>query len=407
MENANFIEIRKNLIQDIIRLAREKYVYPEAGEKIAAYIQARFESGEYDEVTQGSDLAFSLTNDLRHISNDLHWNVLYRPQGFEYQVDPEKETDPERIAYYVETLRKTNFGFERLERLKGNIGYIDLRRFDPSEYAGETAVTAFNFIANCDALIIDLRKNIGGYPSMVQLITSYLYDPVPRHINTFYYRPTDDIQQFWTFPHVPGKRRPDIPVYVLISSVTGSAAEEFTYNLRQMKRATLVGETTLGMAHPVTREVVQGIFDVNLPYGRPINPITGTNWEGTGVEPHINVPAEEALKTAHLQALEQLVSHCQNDDERKNLTWIAEIIESDYSPVQMDDSDLSRYAGEYGKRRFYVENGSLYYGHSDFPESWKLSPMTQTRFRLDEDLKFEFLMDQTGKSSAVKIFYAD
>ena len=406
MSGSDFPEIRTATIQQIVQLAREKYVYPEIGEKIAAQIQAKLENGEYDGVTQESDLAFQLTADLRSISNDHHWSVAYDPQGAAGQVDPENEADPERMARYLEMARKTNYGFERVERLKGNVGYIDLRWFCPSEYGGETAVAAMNFVANCDALIVDLRQNNGGYPSMVQLITSYLYGPEPRQINTFYYRPTNNTQQFWTFPHVPGKRRPDIPVYLLTSSSTGSCAEEFAYDLKHMHRATLIGETTAGAAHPVTKEIVCGVFDVRLPYGRPINPITGSDWEGTGVEPHIAVPAEDALRTAHLKAIEHLAAKCQDEDERNDLGWIAEIIDSGYSLVVLDEADLSRCAGEYSKRRFFIEDGGLFYGHRDFPESWRLVPMTRTRFRLDEDMKFEFVLDE-GQASAVKISYRD
>jgi hypothetical protein len=407
MTDNNFIQKRNSVIQDIIRLVREKYVYPETGEKIAVQIQTRLEDGAYDDIAQESDLAFRLTTDLQLISNDHHLSVVFDPKGAAAHVDPESETDPERMRRYLEMARKANYGFDRLEHLKGNIGYIDLRRLDPSEYAGETAVAAMNFVANCDALIIDLRQNHGGYPSMVQLITSYLSDPEPRLINTFYYRPTDDTQQFWTFPHIPGKRRPDIPVYVLISGATSSAAEELAYDLKCMERATLIGETTAGAAHPVTKEIVQGVFDVRLPYGRPINPITRSNWEGTGVEPHILVLAEEALKTAHLHAMEQLSAKCQNEDERNYLVWMTEIIASDYSPVVLDEADLFHYVGEFDNRRFLVEKGRLFYGHKDFPESWKLVPMTKTCFRLDEDIKFEFVVEQAGNASAVKIYYGD
>jgi len=407
MTNTDFTQKRNAVIQDIIRLTREKYVFPEAGEKIASQMQNKLDAGDYDDVTQESDLAFRLTTDLLAISNDHHWHVVYDPQGVATMVDPESEENTERLKRYLEMARKSNYGFERVEHLKGNIGYIDLRSFIPSEYGGETAAAAMNFVANCEALIIDLRKNHGGYPSMVQLITSYLVDPAPRHINTFYYRPTDDTQQFWTFPHVPGKRRPDMPVYVLTSSNTGSAAEEFSYNIKAMERGMLVGETTAGAAHPVTKEIVQGEFAVRLPYGRPINPITKSNWEATGVEPHIMVPAEEALKTAHLHALEQLVAKCQDEDELNSLNWMMEMIASDYAPVVLDEGDLARYAGEYGKRRFLIEKGGLSYGHTDFPDVWRLVPMSKTRFRLDEDMKFEFVLEQAGNASAVKIFYAD
>jgi len=402
-----FPELRKNVIEDIIQLTLEKYVFPETGDRIARYIQNNLDSGVYDDITEGNELAVRLTMDLRSISKDSHWSVVYDPDRVPNQVDPEMEDDQERLANYLEMARKTNFGFEEVKRLKGNIGYIDLRRFDPSEYGGETGVAAMNFVANCDALIFDLRHNHGGYPSMVQLITSYLFEPAPVHINTFYYRPTGEPQQFWTFPHVPGKRRPDIPVYVLISGATGSGAEEFAYNLKSMNRATLVGEVTAGAAHPVTKEVVQGHFDVRLPYGRPINPVTLGNWEGVGVEPHIAVPAVEALKTAHLHALDGLINNCVVESEQFTLDWMKEIIEADYAALSLDDEQLSRCAGEYGKRQFTIEDGELIYEIENLNVRLRLTPISETRFRLDEDVKFEFILDKTSTASAVQISYLD
>jgi len=402
-----FAETRTAVIQDIIRLARDKYVYPEVGEQIAAGLQDRLTDGIYDDVTREVDLAFRLTADLRSIASDRHWSVTYDPHGTPEGVDPEDEPDQDRLARYLELARQTNYGFERVERLKGNVGYIDLRRFVPSEHAGETAVAAMNFVAHCDALIFDIRQNHGGYPSMVQLITSYLVDPEPQQINSFYYRPTGETQQFWTFPHVPGQRRPDIPVYVLTSSATGSAAEEFAYNLKHMERATLVGETTVGAAHPVTKEVVQGCFDVRLPYGRPINPLTGTNWERTGVAPHIAVPAEEALQTAHFHALEQLAAACADETARERLAWEVDIVAGDYAPVTLAEADLVRCAGTYGLRRFTVAEGALCYGHQKFPDTYPLLPMSATRFRLDEDMKFAFVLDEAGQATAVKVTYRD
>ena len=194
---------------------------------------------------------------------------------------------------------------------------------------------------------------------------------------------------------------------MLTSRVTGSGAEEFAYNLKHMGRATLIGETTVGAAHPVTKEVVQGDFIVRLPYGRPINPITGSNWEATGVKPHIAVPAEDALKTAHLHAVEHLATKSQDESETDDLAWIAEIVESDYSPVVLDETSLSQCTGQFGKRRFSIEHGELVYGHQDLPASWKLTPTARTHFRLGEDMKFEFVLDEDGKASSVKINYRD
>jgi hypothetical protein len=407
MSDNTFSEIRHALINDIVKLTREKYVFPETAEEIANHIQDKFEHGDYDEITDPNELALQLTSDLREFSKDQHWSVMYHPQQATSYIDPENEDDEKQLARWLERSRRINFGFEKVERLKGNIGYIDLRQFAPSEHAGETAVAALNFVANCDALIFDLRQNHGGYPSMVQLIVSYLINPEPRHINTFYYRPTDNYQQFWTFPHVPGKRMPDIPVYVLTSNATGSGAEEFVYDLKNMERATIIGETTIGAAHPVTLETLQEHFQVRLPYGRPINPITNENWEVTGVDPHIVVPQEEALKTAHLHALDQLIEKSRDDQHKRALEWEIEIVRSVYNPITLDEATLTRYAGQYGKRSFAVENGTLTYKHQDIPAAWRLVPMTETRFRLDEDMKFEIVLDDQGMASAIIVAYRD
>jgi hypothetical protein len=407
MQDTNFAKNRTAIIKDIIQLTRSKYVYPEMGEKIASEIEAKLDAGSYNNVGDENELSIRLTSDLQTISNDHHWSITYDPKGVASQVDPEHEEDEERLMQYIEMARKTNFGFKKVEVFRGNIGYIDLRHFYPSEHGGETAVSVMNSVANCDALIIDLRQNNGGYPSMVQLIISYLINPEPQHINTFYYRPTDTIQQFWTFPYVPGKRRADIPVYVLTSHDTGSAAEEFAYDLKAMGRATLIGETTFGAAHPVTKEVVQKDFVVRLPYGRPINPITGSNWDGTGVEPDLICPAEEALKIAHLEALKEYTAKCQDENEMHDLAWMAEIIESDYTPIVIAEIDLGRCVGEFGQRRFLIGSRGLIYQNQALQLSWDLISMNKTRFRLDEDMIFEFTLDQGGKASAVKIEYRD
>lgn len=400
-------EVRQAVLQDLMKLTREKYVYPDVGMRIANQIQAKLEDGEYNSMDDAHEFASVLTSDLREISDDRHWSIVYDPEETVVTIDPEKQEDKAQVSFWLELNRRNNFGFEKVERLKGNIGYIDIRQFAPSEFAAETAIAAMSFVSNCDALIFDVRKAHGGYPSMVQLIISYLVDPEPKHINTFYYRPTDETQQFWTFPHVPGQRLVDTPIYVLTSNATGSGAEEFVYNLKHMERATIIGETTLGAAHPVTLEIIQEQFKVRLPYGRPINPITKGNWEGKGVDPHILVSAEDALKTAHIHAIKGLVGKCEDDLQKAELGWQLEMVRSEYTPIVLEEAVLAGYAGEYGNRTFSVEDGTLTYMHQDHPVAWKLIPVTEISFRLDEDLKFEFLMGEEGQPSAVVITYAD
>jgi C-terminal processing protease CtpA/Prc len=132
---------------------------------------------------------------------------------------------------------------------------------------------------------------------MVAHVTSFLFSK-KTHLNNLWTRRTNETREFWT-RDVPGNRLgDDKPVFVLTSKRTFSGAEEFSYNLKNLKRATIVGETTGGGAHPVSGHKIDEHFTIGVPFARAINPISKTNWEGTGVAPDVKVPASEALATA-------------------------------------------------------------------------------------------------------------
>ena len=165
-----------------------------------------------------------------------------------------------------------------------------------------------NFLANANALILDLRKCTGGYPGMIALISSYLFGEEPLHLSSIYWRDEDLTQQYWTLPYVPGKRFGNIPVYVLISKVTFSGGEEFANILKTRQRATLLGDQTDGGAHPGTTYYLHPHFEVFIPIGRTINPVSGTDWEGSGVMPDISIPQEQAFKAAYYMALKSIIA---------------------------------------------------------------------------------------------------
>lgn len=300
---------RFEVATNIIRLLRENYIFPETAQEMVDQLDQNINDNTYDSITDTQKFAHRLTEDLQAISKDKHLKVSFNPKVVqEFRAYLEKD-DGKVSEERLREMQFGNFGFKEVKILLGNIGYIDLRQFCDTKVAGETAVAAMNFVGHCDALIFDLRNNGGGSPSMIQLLTSYLYDDrKPVHLNTFYWRPEDELQQFWTLPYVPGKRLPNADVFVLTARCTFSAAEEFTYNLQNLKRATIVGETTGGGAHPGGTEIANDRFLVWVPKGRAINPITKINWEGTGVEPDIKVAKEKALETAHVKALENLIS---------------------------------------------------------------------------------------------------
>jgi len=298
---------KKRTIYSISTHLKDNYIFPKVADEMSQLILTNFKKNVYQSITNPNKFANRLTKDLRFISKDLHLRVIYAPEEIAKRNEAISKEKREALhKEQIERMKQDNFGFKEVKILNGNIGYLDLRGFLPTEYGGETAVAAMNFFSDADALIIDLRENGGGSPQMIQLITSYLFDKEPVHLNSFYNRPNDEYTETWTLPHVKGKRMPNMDVYVLTSKRTFSAAEEFAYNLKNLKRATLVGETTGGGAHPGGPMKVTNKYMVWTPQGRAINPITNTNWEGTGVRPHIEVSSEQALVTAKTKALEKL-----------------------------------------------------------------------------------------------------
>ncbi|HSB10998.1 MAG TPA: S41 family peptidase [Blastocatellia bacterium] len=310
--------IRSEVIEGALKKLNDFYVFPETAKKMEQAIRDRVLRKEYDQITSARTLATTLQSHLQEVSHDKHLRVMFSAEPLPPEREGDRQPSPEEQARQIEFLRTINFGFEKVERLPGNVGYLDLRGFLPAQFGADTVVAAMNLLANTDALIIDVRRNGGGDPAMVALISSYLFDGEPVHLNDLYFRPNDSTRQWWTLPYVPGKRYGGKKeVYVLTSNRTFSAAEEFTYNLKSLKRATIVGETTGGGAHPGGPRRINDHFGIWVPSGRAINPITKTNWEGTGVKPDIDVPADQALKVAHIAAMKKVLEKV-TEPERKD-----------------------------------------------------------------------------------------
>jgi C-terminal processing protease CtpA/Prc len=201
----------------------------------------------------------------------------------------------------------SNCGFESAEHYRPKIGYLKLKAFAEEENCAPTAIAAMSFLADSDALIIDLRNNGGGAPRMAAVISSYLFDE-HTHLDDIYDQTQNTTGQLWTLPYVPGKKFTGKPVFALTSASTFSVGEEFSYDLKSLKRATLIGETTGGGAQTVSRHRIDDHFFIRVPLGRFNNPITRTDWEGTGVEPDVKVAAADAFDEALKRAREQTTS---------------------------------------------------------------------------------------------------
>lgn len=303
-------------IERLNTLMLENYVFPDVAKETAAHLNKKLKAGDFDDATTTQSFAEALTKAVQAINKDKHMRI--RPT-------PPRETPdntPERLVedhlHRLAANRNNLAGFREAKRLDGNIGYLDLREFS---YVGDGAPVADRYmqlLANTDAMIIDLRKNGGGDPFMVQYLCSYFFEG-RVHLNSLYWRQTDETEDFWTLEEVKGTKMPEVPLFVLTSNYTFSGAEEFSYNMQTQKRATLIGETTGGGANPGGGFRINDQLMVFIPTGRAINPITGTNWEGVGVVPEIKTDAEDALDKAIALATEAAESYRQKRHEQNKM----------------------------------------------------------------------------------------
>jgi len=375
--------VRGEVLERLAELIEERYVYPDKAAEIAGKLRAAAAADRWREHQDARSFAGALSQELRQY--DGHFGVSWRPPEF-WQGRTQEATPEEQKANQARRLRgaqRRNFGFYATQRLDGNIGYLDLRGFMPVEVAAEVATAAMGTLANSAAVIIDLRRNGGGDPAMVQLLCSYFFAAdSPVHLNSLYWREGEVTNQFWTLPYVPGKRLPEVPLYILTSRRTASAAEEFSYNMQTRERATLVGETTAGGANPGGfLEAVQG-FGIFVSTGAAVNPVTGTNWEGTGVEPDVPVPAEQALLHAQILAAEQLAVSAREEDEEVYagvLERVAAALRAELEPIAVAAADLEQLVGTYGNRRVWLEGDTLYLRYRE-RSTYQLLPLGDDKF---------------------------
>jgi hypothetical protein len=282
---------RKRIIEAAIGNLKQHYFDRDATQRIADSLHTHESNGDYNAITDGPAFADLLTKQIREVGQDMHLIVEYSPNAL--PTGP-PAPPPGAIERYHEALRQNNCTFEKLEILPHNVGYLKLNSFPDISVCRSTAVAAMAQLNNVDAIIFDLRDNQGGYPEMVSLIASYLFNhPVD------WYNPRDDATQSpRTQSPVSGSRLADKPVYVLTSGRTISGAEQFSYNLKMLKRATIIGETTAGHAHMGAFYRLDDHFGMGIPERKPVNPYGKADWDGTGVEPDVKVSSADALETA-------------------------------------------------------------------------------------------------------------
>ncbi|TLS37044.1 S41 family peptidase [Pseudalkalibacillus caeni] len=315
-------EISEFILKSVV-LLKKNYIFPEVADKVCSRLERGLTEGKYEKLSNHEELKKSIEEDLQSVNGDKHLHIMIQEN---HSDNAEEVSDEEMVAEYKRVAEINNYGIHRIERLPGNIGYIDLRVFydmDTVPEASESAINAMNAITHTDALIIDLRKNLGGTAYMVSLFASYLVKE-PTHIESFYRKDEDKTSQVWTLPHVPGQLYLDKPVYILTSKRTFSAGELFAYAMKNMGRAEVFGEITGGGANPGFYHQVTEHIRLFIPSGRSISPVTGGNWEGTGVIPDQEITAEEALDAAYEKAL---MKNREKYEERKEYSFLVKEID--------------------------------------------------------------------------------
>ncbi|GGG07750.1 hypothetical protein GCM10011344_05370 [Dokdonia pacifica] len=287
---------KEEVINTLSTLMNDLYVFPDIAKDTEAHIKKQLKAGHFDPFKTNESFAKALTESVQSINNDKHMRIMNQPPYEAPVMTPERII--EEKLYSLKRKKEYNAGFNTVKVLEGNIGYIDLRGFTYFQQGKPIADAYMKLISNTDAVIIDLSKNGGGDPEMVQYLCSYFFKG-GVHLNSLYFREEDKTIDFYTLDEVDGAKMIDIPLFVITSGRTFSGAEEFSYNMQTQKRATLVGQTTGGGANPGGTRPINESLSVFIPTGKAINPITKTNWEGVGVIPEIKVTPEESFTKTH------------------------------------------------------------------------------------------------------------
>ncbi len=406
-QNSNMQPIKINeLINSISDSLNKHYIFPDKAENISAYLHSQLKSNAYNKLLNDPQkLEQLISKDISSVYRDPHLRVQFDP-GFNAQVayHPTAEEMQQVKNYW----KDNNYSFKKLEVLPGNIGYLSFNLFvDDIKAAKPTIKAALSFLANTDAIILDLRNNMGGDPNMVSQIESYFFAQ-KTEMNSLINRSNNDTVFMYADPFKSDSLSLSMPVYILTSQHTFSGAEDFCYGMQVAKRAIIVGETTGGGAHPQMPFSVNQGFVMYIPFARSLNPITHKDWEGTGVIPDVKISANKALiKAQELMFRESLTRT--NDPKTKNkyLYLINSLMENEVNE-KLPVSTLLHYVGEYGGLVVYLDKNKLFCRNDNNGGGiTELKQLTNNLFQLDKDAQIEFIKNSQGLVLAISILVND
>ncbi|HSU15967.1 S41 family peptidase [Longimicrobium sp.] len=401
---------RRAVVDSAAKLLIANYAFADTGRMLAAHLRARLAAGAFDGAATEAQLGEALTREMQAFNHDGHLYTAYRPAAgtpAAMALASWKNGGPMRggprqlTAEEVAAQRRANYGFARVEKLDGNVGYLEITQFMTGDEATQAIDAAMAFLGHVDAMIVDVRRNGGGNQMAHYVASWFLPDGTPQTWN--YTRIAGDTMKNVSVP-VGGAKRLNIPVYVLTSGRTFSAAEAFAFTLQSAGRARVVGTRTGGggynnMMFPLTDQM-----GISISIGHGFYPTTGRGWEGAGVQPDIaTTTAEQALAAAHADALKTLAERETDPMRRQELAWTRETVESALHPVALDPAAIAAYAGTYGNRVVSVDGGRLMYQRRADRPADALTAITATEFAPTPAERIDFVRDASGAVIALRV----
>ncbi|QHT70918.1 S41 family peptidase [Rhodocytophaga rosea] len=400
--------VTRKLIDTISQTLERYYIFPDKAVQMGQHLQQQRKKGIYRTIKDAHQLAGQLTRDMESIYADGHLYMSYDPDLSKaiLEVNPDKRRREDSLALL--SARESNFGLNRVEILDGNIGYLPVYSFTRFvSLAKPSFSSALRFLSHTQALILDLRYNGGGSPEMVGQLGSYFFS-VSTPFTSIYNRRIDSSSVYWADPARAEGVTLSMPVYILTSSSTFSAGEDFAYSMQQSKRATVVGDTTGGGAHPAGPFVLGDGFILHLPFAQSINPYSKTNWEGTGVIPDMAASAEEALQMAHKLILQQFIQQATDDKQKRKLLWAVHALDATSNTHTIDQQALAHYTGDYNGLIVYLQEEKLYCKNTGRGNQiTQLQEIKKDWFVLNEQVHVEFIKEDGKNFSLLKLHWRD
>lgn len=356
---------RRAVVDSLRSLLIRVYVDADTGRLIAEHVRAAHASGAYDSIADAGELGRALTRDLRSVNGDGHLAVGFAPDAPVDRLGPgglefAGEGGGDDAAAVEAQARGFHFGLGKLELLAGNVGYAELTGFFDGDAAERMMLAALEYLRDADAVIFDLRAHGGGSGDMSNWLLSHFLAGDSLLTLRVVERVNGRTVDRYTLAEVPGPRRPEVPLFILTSGATASAAEDFTFILDNLGRAVVVGDTTAGAGHNNTLLALGHGMVASISFSRVTDPNTGREWERVGITPDMAVPAERALAAAHLAALDTLAAKGPPPAARR-LQLLRETTAARYTPRAVPEARLRGYAGTYGDREIRFRGGGLVY----------------------------------------------